>query len=112
MNKERNIGHFGDESKITEKKIVVSTRTPEDMTINVLGEFAESRKKLPLASSCLPVSLHACVKHQASQWADFVMFYTGKFHYNSVEKTEIRLISDKNIRQFTAFLYCYLEEHR
>jgi len=37
---------------------------------------------------------------------------TGKFYYNSVEKIEIRLISDKNIRQFTAIFYCYLEEHR
>jgi hypothetical protein len=32
------------------------------------------------------------------------MFYNGQFCYNSVEKIEIGLILDKNIRQFTAIL--------
>jgi hypothetical protein len=30
-----------------------------------------------------------------------VIFYTEKFYYNSVEKIQIGLISDKNIRHFT-----------
>jgi hypothetical protein len=33
---ERIVGHFDNESKITEKKILVSTRTLEDITITYL----------------------------------------------------------------------------
>jgi hypothetical protein len=49
MKKESTVGLFGNEFKITEKKIPVSTRTPEDKPLNIVGAFAESRKKLPLA---------------------------------------------------------------
>jgi len=53
LNKENNVGHFGNASKITDKKILVSTRTPEDITIKHLRCIRRVAKKLPLASSCL-----------------------------------------------------------
>ena len=100
LNKESNVGHFGDESKITEKKILVSTtRTPEDITIKYLRCIRSVVKKSTISFVVSPC-----------QFAR--LFYTGKFYYNSVQKIEIGLISDKNIRQFTATLYCYLQEHR
>jgi hypothetical protein len=59
-------------------------------------------KKLILASSCLPVSLHVRVKQLIFQRTDFCdILYTETFYYNSVEKIQIALISDKNIRHFT-----------
>ena len=72
---------------------------------------SQSRKKATI-SFVVSVILRACLKQHASQPTDFCDVYAGKFYYNSVEKIEIGLILDKNIRQFTAILYCYLDEHR
>jgi hypothetical protein len=56
----------------------------------------------------LPVN----VKQLVSQWADFVILYSEKFYNNSVEKIQIALMSDKNIRYFSTIWYCYYDKHR
>jgi hypothetical protein len=45
LKKESIVGHFGNESKITEKKIPVSARTPEDITITYLRCIRRVAKK-------------------------------------------------------------------
>ena len=39
-----------------------------------------------------------------------MIFYTDKFYYNSVEKIQIGLVSDKNIKHFTCELVLLLGE--
>ena len=49
-------------------------------------------------SNAGPVSLRAFVNKHGSKRTEFVMFYAEKCYYNSVEKIQFGLISDKNIR--------------
>ena len=93
LKEESYVGHFDNGSKITSpKKILVSTRTPE------------SRKKATISlimSACpyaLPRETHFPVDRHL--W----LYYTEKFYYNSVQKNEIWLLSDKNITHFTCDL--------
>jgi len=90
----------------------MSTRTPEDINSKCLGAFAESRKMLTLASSCRPVDLHACLIQQGSQRTEFCEVFYREILLQFCRENWNSVISDKNIRQFTAMLYCYLEEHR
>ena len=73
LKKESNFGNLDGESKITEKKFPVCTRTPEGTAIklNILRAFTKPRKELLLASICLSVSQPVHVKRPVSQWTDF-----------------------------------------
>jgi ferredoxin len=61
---------------------------------------------------------HNCLSVCPSAWNSsfpreliLVIFYTEKLYYNSVEEVQIGLISDKNIRHYSAIFYCYWEKH-
>jgi hypothetical protein len=55
LHKESYVGHFGNESKITEKKILVSTtKTPVDITIKYLRCIRSVAKK---ATICFVLSV-------------------------------------------------------
>lgn len=49
LKRESNVGQFGNESKITEKQILVSTRTPEDITIIYLMCIRRVAKKATIS---------------------------------------------------------------
>jgi len=72
------------------------------LTAQPLSALEESREKLLLASSYLPVSLRVRMKQLVSQWTELAILYI-----NSVQKIQIWLITDKKIRYFNAILYGY-----
>ena len=63
-----NFEHFGKGSKFTEKKILVYTRTPEDITTKY---FRCVRRVAIKATSYLPISLPVRVKPLVCQRPDF-----------------------------------------
>jgi len=83
--KESNFVRFAKESNITGKKILVSTRTPDDITIKHLRCTRRVAKKLLFASSYLPVSLPVRMKLIFSQLTEFVIRYI-ELYYSYVEK--------------------------
>jgi hypothetical protein len=60
--KESGVGRCDDKPNINEKKIRVSTRTLEEITIKFRYIRIVVKKKLPFPSSCLLASLHIRVK--------------------------------------------------
>ena len=51
----------------------------------------------------MPVSLPVHVKQLVSQWVNFAIFYVEKFYHTSVEKIQIGLILDKNIKHLVQY---------
>ena len=111
--KESDVGHFDTESKIAEKQVLVPTRSPENITIKYPRCIRRAETKATYWRR------HNCLSVCPSAWnisfpreLTFVIFYTEKFYYSSVEKFEIGLMSEKNIRHFTCDLWFFYWEKR
>ena len=74
--KKEMLGTSNNESKFTEKKLLVSTRTPEDVTVSCIRRAAIKATTSFFVSVSLPVR----VKHIVFQRTDFCeILYTEKF---------------------------------
>ena len=80
------VGHFDNESKITEKKIVVSTRNPDKLTIKCTGRVARKATVSFVMSAC---QFARPVKQVASEWTEFTILHIEILYYNSVQKIQI-----------------------
>ena len=79
-----NIGHFSNGSKFTAKKILVCTRTPDDITTKYVGCIRRVEIKSYVVSACQLAGPRETARLPAGR--NFVMFYTEEFYFISVEK--------------------------
>ena len=92
--KERSVGHFDNEPKITEEKILVSTRTSEGTAIEYLTCNRRVAKRVTTGFDvCLSV-IPSTVKQPVSQWIDSVA-YPGIL-FGGVQQIQLRTEDREN----------------
>ena len=83
----------------------------QNVKLSVLGPSqAHKKATFNLRAVCLLPDCPSALNHSFHRGQTFLIFYIENFHYNSVEKIQTGLISDKNIRHFTCPLVLLLGE--
>ena len=84
---ENNVGRFDKESNITEKKIPVSTRTPEDITIKYLRCISRGAKKATISfvvSACQFARPHETTFSQLTDVCDMLYWVVLQFSWENL----------------------------